>query len=472
MIMRTRIPVYLVVFLGLVCAQLVTVGSAPASAAPPSWQAQYFDNPTLTGTPVLTRTETNIDYDWGAGSPATQVPVDQFSARWTATIDFAAGDYRFSTFSDDGIRLFVDGQLVIDKFVDQPPTEWQADVALTAGAHTVELEYLEAFGDASVRLSYSPIQTQVPGGTWHADFFGNKTLSGQPLMSRGDPVIDFEWGEGVPGFGVPFNNFSVRWTRTLTLSAGTYRFDTATDDGVRLKIDGNVVIDDFVEHTLTTHEVDVPLSAGDHVVVMEYFEGFGEATAKLNWALRAADGSTRINVGGPGYADSVHNFWDADAGFTGGVTSEETQPIWNTTDDRLLINERAGAFNYAVPVENGGYVVRFHFVELFFGAPGVRRFNVALEGGSVLTNFDIYAEAGKASLMTKSFPVNVTDGTLNINFLKVFDNALVQAIDVYPAGSGQDLSAPIFSAIPESENATHTMPPTVSVRGLGQRCAE
>ena len=262
----------------------------PASAAPPSWQAQYFANPTLTGTPVLTRTETNIDYDWGAGSPATQVPVDQFSARWTATIDFAAGDYRFSTFSDDGIRLFVDGQLVIDKFVDQPPTEWQADVALTAGAHTVELEYLEAFGDASVRLSYSPIQTQVPGGTWHADFFGNKTLSGQPLMSRGDPVIDFEWGEGVPGFGVPFNNFSVRWTRTLTLSAGTYRFDTATDDGVRLKIDGNVVIDDFVEHPLTTHEVDVPLSAGDHVVVMEYFEGFGEATAKLNWALRAADG--------------------------------------------------------------------------------------------------------------------------------------------------------------------------------------
>ena len=107
--------------------------------------------------------------------------------------------------------------------------------------------------------------------------------------------------------------------------------------------------------------------------------------------------------------------------------------------------------------------MRFQFVELFFGAPGVRRFNVALEGGSVLTNLDIYAEAGKASLMTKSFPINVTDGTLNINFLKVFDNASVQAIDVYPAGSGQDLTAPIFSAIPESENATHTVPPTVSV---------
>ena len=74
---------------------------------------------------------------------------------------------------------------------------------------------------------------------------------------------------------------------------------------MRLKIDGAVVIDDFVEHALTVHEIDVPLTGGNHVVVMEYFEGFGEATAKLNWALRAADGVTRINAGGPGYADSA-----------------------------------------------------------------------------------------------------------------------------------------------------------------------
>ena len=93
----------------------------------------------------------------------------------------------------------------------------------------------------------------------------------------------------------------------------------------------------------------------------------------------------------------------------------------------------------------------------------MRRFNVAIQGAQALSNFDIYAQAGKASLITRSFPATVTNGTLTIAFSKVFDNAVVQALDIYPAASGVDLSAPVFAAIPEPENTTYTTPPAVTL---------
>jgi len=436
------------------------------------WRGEYFGNPNLANQPLMTRSDSAIDFDWGEGRPDPSLPANNFSVRWTRTLDLTAGTYRFSTLTDDGVRLYVDGQLEIDKWIDQDSTEWQVDLPLTAGPHTVVMEYYEKWGSAQASLAYSTIQTDFPPGGWNAEYFGNQNLANQPILTRSDPAIDFDWGQGSPGPGVPSNKFSVRWTRTLTLSAGTYRFATSTDDGVRLYIDGVLKIDDWTSHALASNQVDVPLGEGEHTVVMAYFDGNGLASAKLNWALRAEGGAVRINAGGGGYPDSFNRFWDDDAHFTGGQTSEEAQPIWNTTDDQLYINERAGAFTYNVPVADGGYVVRLHFAELFFGAPGVRRFNATIEGSPVLSSFDVYAQAGKASLITKSFTTTVSDGVLNIGFSKVFDNASVQAIDIYPAGGSQDLTAPTFAAIPEPENATHTTPPSVTLnvsddKGLG-----
>src|SRR5262249_21601204 len=184
----------------------------------------------------------------------------------------------------------------------------------------------------------------------------------------------------------------------------------------------------------------------------------------------AGEGILRINAGGGEYADSFNNFWEPDNYFVNNnptapltaTMSEEAQPIWNTTDDPLYINEHATAFRYQLPVPNGNYTVRLHFAELFFNATGVRRFNVNVQGTRVLSNFDIYGQAGKASLITKSFNTTVTTGTLIVSFGKVFDNAVIQALDVYPTGS-VDLNAPTFAPIPEAENATYTTPPAVTI---------
>src|SRR5204862_472934 len=141
-------------------------------------------------------------------------------------------------------------------------------------------------------------------GTWHGEYFtitDPAAPGATPALVREDPKIDFDWGASSPDPAIPIDNFSVRWSRTLTLAAGTYRFATFTDDGVRLKIDGTTVIDHFSPQSATYYEYDAILTTGSHAIVLEYFEGYGDALAKLSWARHASDGVVRINAGGGGY---------------------------------------------------------------------------------------------------------------------------------------------------------------------------
>ncbi|MEZ0228266.1 MAG: Ig-like domain-containing protein, partial [Planctomycetota bacterium] len=115
----------------------------------------YYDNMDFTGTTVV-RVDPEINFDFGNGSPDGRIGVDTFSARWTATLKIAtAGAYTFYPTTDDGVRLYVDGNLVIDKFIDQGPTEYPATVNLTAGNHTIRMDYYENGGGASAQLRWS-----------------------------------------------------------------------------------------------------------------------------------------------------------------------------------------------------------------------------------------------------------------------------------------------------------------------------
>jgi Galactose oxidase-like, Early set domain/Bacterial Ig domain/PA14 domain len=133
-------------------------GSCPAG----QYSARYFANMTLTGTPATERCETSIDYDWGTGSPAPNVPVDQFSARWTGTFSFQAGNYQFTATADDGIRVWVDGVPLIDGWVDQSATTYQQTKNLTAGSHDVQVEYYENGIDAVAHVNWQLTQPPPP----------------------------------------------------------------------------------------------------------------------------------------------------------------------------------------------------------------------------------------------------------------------------------------------------------------------
>ena len=105
--------------------------------------------------PLLTRIDSGINFDWGNGSPAPSVPVDFFSARWTGFITAAFTEtYTFFVPSDNGVRVWINNQLMLDKWVPQDISGWHNfTVPLTAGQATpIKVEYAELYGGASITL--------------------------------------------------------------------------------------------------------------------------------------------------------------------------------------------------------------------------------------------------------------------------------------------------------------------------------
>jgi hypothetical protein len=254
------------------------------------WHATYWDNTSLWGTPVVQRQESNLNHDWGFGSPHFKVQADRFSARWTRYIDVPPGNYRFRMTVDDGARLYVNGHLLIDAWKDQPPTTYTGDVSLTGGHHLVVVEYYENTGLAEAKLSWEPVSSTT--GSWRAEYYANPWLGGgcmPPSTStdcrvivREDPEIDFDWGWGAPLWGMPSDCFSVRWTHTAHFEPGSYRFTATTDDGVRLWVNEHLLIDNWRDQALASRSGTIYLE-GDVALKMEYYENGGVAAAWLKW---------------------------------------------------------------------------------------------------------------------------------------------------------------------------------------------
>ncbi|MDY7042109.1 MAG: PA14 domain-containing protein, partial [Chloroflexota bacterium] len=250
----------------------------------PFWQVLYWNNTTLSGEPVVQTTDAHLDWDWGSGSPHSSISADRFSARWTRYIDVTAGTYRFTTTSDDGIRVYVDNRLVIDHWYDHPARTFTADVSLSAGHHLVVVEYYENMGRAVARLSWAAV---TPGG-WRGEYFDNHRLNGSPVLVRDDADVDFYWDYGSPAPGIPSDGFSARWTQTVHFEAGSYRFTTTTDDGVRLWVNGHLLIDKWRDQSFRSHS-GVIYVAGDVPIKMEYYENGGVAAARLTWVREDGD---------------------------------------------------------------------------------------------------------------------------------------------------------------------------------------
>lgn len=100
------------------------------------------------------------------------------------------------------------------------------------------------------------------------------------------------------------------------------------------------------------------------------------------------------------------------------------------------------AFSYKIPVANGSYLVRLHFVELNKNGPGLRQFDVNLEGGPrELISFDIFAEAGGIhKAIFRDFALRITDGEITIDFVRQIENAKISAIEIFPSGFAPKVS--------------------------------
>jgi uncharacterized repeat protein (TIGR03806 family) len=128
-----------------------------------AYYANHFPTNAFAGAPTLTRIDPTVNYNWGSGSPDPSIGADNFTVRWTGTVQPQFNEpYTFYTSTDDGVRLYINNQLVIDHWVDQGTTEWSGTVSNALAAqqkYNIQMDYFEHGGGATATLSWSSPST-------------------------------------------------------------------------------------------------------------------------------------------------------------------------------------------------------------------------------------------------------------------------------------------------------------------------
>ncbi len=285
--------------------------------------ATYFDNMDLTGTSV-SRIDPNVDTDYELGSPDPAIAPDTWSARWTGQVQAKyTGTYTFYTLSDDGVRLWVNGQQLVNNWTNHGLSENSGTITLTAGQkYDIKMEFYDntMYALASLQWSSSsqvkepipqsqlftgasggsptptptptatptPTPTPIPGGGTadglKGEYYDNMDFTNLKL-TRVDPTIRFLWGTGSPDALIGADTFSIRWTGYIVpLYSQTYTFYTNTDDGVRLWVNNTQIINKWINQGPTDWTGTIALTAGQkYPIKMEYYEDGGGASAKLLW---------------------------------------------------------------------------------------------------------------------------------------------------------------------------------------------
>jgi len=146
----------------LTASDVVSVTVNPVPGTGSGLTGRYYNDPGTGSkftTLVLTRTDATVNFDWASGSPvAGVVQTNNFSVRWTGQVEApVTGNYTFSTVTDDGVRLWINGVLRIDRWTNNAPTtNTSAPIALVAGMkYSVVMEYYERKGGAVARLRWA-----------------------------------------------------------------------------------------------------------------------------------------------------------------------------------------------------------------------------------------------------------------------------------------------------------------------------
>ncbi|MEE9403537.1 MAG: PA14 domain-containing protein, partial [Algisphaera sp.] len=165
------------------------------------------------------------------------------------------------------------------------------DDALIEGDESFSVSLSAANGGAVLgaprtrRVEITDNETQVLGNGLLGEYFRRRDFS-DLVVRRNDAIVNFEWGTGSPSPLLPADRFAVRWSgQVLPPTTETYTFRTHSDEGVRLWVNGQLVIDKFVNQTARSHTAQVALQAGQKAdIVLEYYEHLGDATARLFWS--------------------------------------------------------------------------------------------------------------------------------------------------------------------------------------------
>ncbi|WP_411824118.1 PA14 domain-containing protein [Leptospira sp. 'Mane'] len=267
--------------------------------------ARYFSEPEFKKE-ILSRKENIIYFPYGGDSFSSDYEGDTFGARWIAKIKPSRSEkYKFITRTDDGVRLWVDGKLIIDQWKDMGTTEFSGETILSSGKeYDLKMEYYDRGGDAYAELLWeSPSFSKStirkigsldygyalinPFGTetnWETNYFKGKEFK-EPISKNKTEVLNFTSNTEPFANGVPLENFCARFSSSIRVPVtGDYTFFTTSDDGVRLKLGNQTLIDQWTWMGPTEFSETVKLKEGEIVPIeIEYFQGGGGKFLKLEW---------------------------------------------------------------------------------------------------------------------------------------------------------------------------------------------
>jgi uncharacterized protein YraI len=268
---------------------------APTSTPSPTpmnyaaWRTELFPNATLAGAPVAVVDVPAINFNWGSSAPS-QLPTDGFSVRFARRITVSPGFYQFTAVADDGVRVWLDGQLIINAWPANPSQSYVVGRVLT-GSHDLLVEYYEQSGLAAVRLEYAVVSAE---SSWQASYYYGVTPSGNPAFTQEEPrganPLDYNWSTGSPpstalGSNVVGNDYwSGRWQGDFQFEGGNYVFRANVDDGIRLYLDGILVLNHWRDGYKEVNNRVISVGPGRHTVVVEYYERTGNASLQVWWS--------------------------------------------------------------------------------------------------------------------------------------------------------------------------------------------
>ncbi|MCM3727695.1 PA14 domain-containing protein [Neobacillus cucumis] len=384
------------------------------------WLAYYYPNNNLQGNPTAAKIISpvgslkKLTENIGINSPASGIPKDNFSAKYTTAKRLTAGQYILRSRSDDGMRIYVDGKLVIDK--------WKANDGKTEEAiklevkdrenvpasekeiHWIQVDYYDATGASLVDFFIEPYNTSYDENGWLAEIYPNLDFTGNPIILGGKnsakpiPELRFDWGNGTPQQSIPADMFAAKFKKQLDIPVpGKYLFKLKADDGVRLLVDGVPIIDSWINSSGNIRYGLVNLTSGLHQIEVQYYENSGTAYAELNY--EQVDNNLFLNA-----SPQVHYNWGT------GSPSEDI-PVDNF---KMLFDQSANfsAGNYFIQtLADDGIKVNVDgqtLIDRMSASDGQTDralwLNASTGYHNIETNY--YEDAGKASIFSNIVPFN------------------------------------------------------------------